>query len=64
MDEEKSLTKSNHPKQNKGKKWWWCGSTKHLQVTSRYFPVGIAFRKAKMLALEMELSQYEAKKSG
>ena len=41
----------------------WCVSTKHLQVTSKDFPVGLAIRNAKKLALGRGLSPSEAKKS-
>ena len=56
MDESKSLTTSNQP-ENKQQKRCQCGSTKHLRVTSRDCPVGLAIRRAKKLALGMGLSQ-------
>ena len=40
-----------------------CGSIEHLRVTSKNFPVGLAIRKAKKLALGMRLSQFKAKKA-
>ena len=40
-----------------------CGSIKPLQVSSKDFPVGLATREAKKLALGMGLSQSEAKKA-
>ena len=61
MDEAKSLTTSNQP-ENKQQKQCRCVSIKHLRVNSKYFPVGLAIRKAQKLALGMKLSRSEAKK--
>ena len=57
MEEAKELTMSNQPEK---KQQTWClrGPIKHLQVTSKDCPVGLAIRKAKNLALGMGLSQY------
>ena len=62
MEEAKSLTMSNQPEKNQQKRYR-CVSINHLQVSSKYFPVGIVIRKAKKLALGMGISQYEAKKA-
>ena len=40
-----------------------CGSIKNLRNSYKYCPVGIAIRKAKILALGMGLSKSEAKKA-
>ena len=63
MNKEKSLIKSNQPESTR-KNQFWCGSTNHLQITSRDFPMEIFVQKAKILALEMGLYQYEPKKEG
>ena len=49
MDKTKSLTKSNQPEKSNPKQQKWCrsGSNKHLRITSKDFPVGIAMRKTK-----------------
>ena len=58
MDKAKVLTKSNlqgkssQKQQNRSQ----CGSIKHLYITTRDFPVGISYRKAKKLALGMVIS--------
>ena len=61
MEEAQELKINNQPgkKQQKRRR---CGSIKHLWVTSKVCPVGLAIRKAKKLALGMGLSQYESKK--
>ena len=61
-EEEKALTTINQP-EKKQQKWCRCGSIKHLRVTSKYCPVGLAIRRAKTLALGMGISQSEAKKA-
>ena len=40
-----------------------CGSTKHLRISSKDCPVGLAIRKAKKSALETAPSKLEAKKA-
>ena len=62
MEEAKSLTMSDQP-EKKQQKRFQCGSIKNLRVTSKDFPVGIAIRKAKQLALGMGISQSNAKKA-
>ena len=62
MEEAKELTMSNQP-EKKQQKRCRCGSIKHLRVSSKDFPVGLAIREAKELALGMSLSQSEAKKA-
>ena len=64
MDKEKALTKINQQeKSNQRQKIrWQCGSTKHLQITSKYCPVGIYYWKAKKMALGMRISEAEKKK--
>ena len=57
MDKANTLTKSNQTVKHKGKKRCRCESIKHLRITSRDSPVGLAFRKAEILALDMRLSQ-------
>ena len=47
-----------------GKKRFWCGSIGHLLINTRDFPVWLSYQKAKILALEIGLSQFEAKKEG
>ena len=46
------------------KKRYWCVSTKHLQITTRGFPVGLAYHRAKIVALDMEIYQSEENKAG
>ena len=55
MEEAKELTMSNQT-ENKQQKRCRCGSINKLRVTSKDFPVGLAIRKAKKLALGMGLS--------
>ena len=62
MEEAKELTMSNQPEKNQNN-WCRCGSTKHLRFSSKDFPVGLAIRQAKKLALGMGLSQSEANKA-
>ena len=57
MEEAKELTMNNQ------KKRFWCCSIKNLRISSKDFPVGLAIRKAKKLALGVALSKPEAKKS-
>ena len=40
-----------------------CGSIKHLRISSKDCPDGLAIRKAKKSALDMALSKSEAKKA-
>ena len=40
-----------------------CGSVKHLHISSKDCPVGLAIRKAKKLALETAPSKLEANKA-
>ena len=47
MEEAKALTTSNHMVK-KQPNWCWCGSINHLQVTSKYFLVGLEIGKAKI----------------
>ena len=61
MDGSKSPTMSNQMERNQQKRCR-CGSIKNLRVTSKDFPVGLAIRKAKILAFGMGLSQSESKK--
>ena len=62
MEEAKELTTSNQP-EKKQQKQCRCGSIKHLRVYSKDFPVGLAIRKTKKLALGMGLSQSKANKA-
>ena len=62
MEEEKELTIINQPEM-KQQKQCQCGSTKHLQVSSKDCPVGLAIRKAKKMVLGTGISKYEAKKA-
>ena len=62
MEESKELTMINQT-EKKQQKRCQCGSIEHLRVFSKDCPVGPAIRKAKKLALEMGISQYEAKKA-
>ena len=57
MEEARELTMNNQQKRCR------YGSIKHLRISSKDCPVGLAIRKAKKLALEMALSKYEAKKA-
>ena len=57
MEEAKGLTMNNQQKQCK------CGSVKHLHISHKDCPVGLAIRKAKKLALETAPSKLEAKKA-
>ena len=45
MEEAKGLTMNNKQKQCK------CGSVKHLRISHKDFPVGLAIRKAKKIGL-------------
>ena len=62
VEDAKELAMNNQPEKNQ-QKWCRCGFIKHSQVTSKYFPVGLAIRKAKKLALGMGLSKSKAKKA-
>ena len=62
IEEAKELTMSNQPENNQ-QKWCWCGSIKHLRVSSKDFPVGLAIKNAKQLALGMGISQSESNNS-
>ena len=57
MEEAKGLTMNNQQKQCK------CGSIKHLRISSKDCPLGLAIRKAKKSALETAPSKLEAKKT-
>ena len=46
MEEAKELTTSNQPGKKQQKRCW-CSSIKHLRVTSKDFPMGLAVRKDK-----------------
>ena len=61
MEEAKELTMSNQPEKNK-QKWCWCVPINHLRVSSKDYPVGLAIRKAKRLALGMGLSKSKSNK--
>ena len=63
MSDAKSLTKINQPVKHMRKKWFQWGSIENLQIITRNCPVGIAYWKAENLALDMGISQSEAKKS-
>ena len=65
MDETKVFTERNQPgKSNqKQQRRCRCGSKKHLRITSKYFPVGISYRKAQKLSWEMGLYLAETKKA-
>ena len=52
---------SNEP-EKKQQNMCRCGSIKHLRVSSKDCPVGLAIRKAKKLALGMGISHSKAKK--
>ena len=60
MEEAKELTMRNQP-EKKQQKRCRCGSIKHLRVSSKDCPVGLAIRKAKKLALG--ISQSKANKA-
>ena len=53
---------NNEPEKKQQKRFQY-GSIKHLRISSKDCPVGLAIRKAKKLALEMALSKYKAKKA-
>ena len=57
MEEAKGLTMNNQQKRCK------CGSVKHLRISHKDCPVGLAIRKAKKLALETAPSKLETKKA-
>ena len=57
MEEAKGLTISNQQNQ------WKCGSIKHLRISSKDCPLGLAIRKDKKMALETAPSKLEAKKA-
>ena len=57
MEEAKELTMNNQQKRCR------CGSVKHLRISSKDCPVGLAIRKAKTSALETAPSKLEAKKA-
>ena len=57
MEEANLLTINNQKKQCK------CGSIKHLRISSKDCPLGLAIRKAKKSALETAPSKLEAKKA-
>ena len=57
MEEVKGLTMNNQQKQCK------CGSVKHLRISHKDCPVGLAIRKAKKSALETAPSKLEANKA-
>ena len=57
MEEAKELTMNNQQKRCR------CGSVKHLRISDKDCPVGLAIRKAKNLALETAPSKLEAKKA-
>ena len=57
MEEAKELTMNNEQKR------CWCGSIKHLRISSKDFPVGLAIRKAKKSALETDQSKSKANKA-
>ena len=57
MEKAKGITINNQQKQCK------CGSIKHLRVSSKDCPVGLAIRKAKKSTLETAPSKLEAKKA-
>ena len=62
MDAAQELTMNNQLEKKKQKRFRY-GSIKHLQISSKDYPVGLAIRKAKKLAYEMALSKSEAKKA-
>ena len=47
MEEAQVSTINNEP-ETKQQKWCRCGSIKHLQISSKDCPVGLAIRKAKI----------------
>ena len=57
MEEAKWLTMKNQQKR------WKCGSVKHLRISHKDCPVGLAIRKAKKSASETAPSKLEAKKA-
>ena len=57
MEEAKGHTMNNQQKQ------WKCGSVKHLCISHKDCPVGLAIRKSKKSALETAPSKLEAKKA-
>ena len=57
MEEAKGLKMNNQQKHCK------CGSVKHLRISHKDFPVGLAIRKAKKSALETAPSKLEANKA-
>ena len=46
----KALTKSNQLEKSYQNQQWqcWCGSTKHIRITTNDFPVGISYQKVKI----------------
>ena len=63
VDKTKALTKRNQIEKHKGKKRYQFSPNNHLKITLMDCPVGITYQKAKILTLDMGLSQFEAKKS-
>ena len=57
MEEAKECTMNNRQKRCR------CGSIKHLHISSKDCPVGLAIRKAKKSAWETAPSKLEAKKA-
>ena len=57
MEKVKGLTMNNQQKQCK------CGSVTHLRISHKDYPVGLAIRKAKKLALKTAPSKLEANKA-
>ena len=54
----------NQPgKSTEKKECFQCGSLEHLRITSKEFPIGIYYQNKKNKALQMGLSQKEAKKA-
>ena len=62
MEEAQEL-KINNELGKKQQKRWRCGSIKHLRISSKDYPVGLAIRKAKTMAFGVGISQSEAKKA-
>ena len=55
-EEAKALTMINKPGQKQQKRCR-CGSIKYSRVTSKDFPVGLAIKKPKKMALGMDISR-------
>ena len=45
IDEAKAFTMNNQPEKSRDKrKWYWCGSLEHFDITSKEYPIGISYQ--------------------